>query len=237
MKPVSIALLVFGLGALAACGQRTTEPAMGEADGESAAAADYERGPKGGRLLRSGDFALEVKIFEEGVPPEYHLYAFQAGQPVPPADVEASVTLSRLGGRVDTFRFKPVADFLRGDGVVVEPHSFDVAVVARHAGRQHEWKYESHEGRTRIAAEIAKLSGLSIDTVGAGVLREEVELTGVVQARGDRTGRVTPRFAGVVRELRPSIGDRVARGAVLATIQSNESLENYAVTAPIAGTA
>jgi membrane fusion protein, heavy metal efflux system len=239
MKTQSILLLALWAVALAACGERPsgneTDHGSGGSD-EQAAAADYERGPHGGRMLRSKDFALEVKIFEDGVPPEYHLYASAKNAPVPPSDVEATVVLKRLGGRVDTFKFKPVGDFLRGDGVVVEPHSFDVEVAARHAGQQYEWKYESHEGRTRIADEIAKLSGLGIEVAGSGVLRDELELTGIVQAPGDRSGRVTARFPGVVRDLRHAVGDRVARGAVLATIQSNESLENYALTAPIAGT-
>jgi cobalt-zinc-cadmium efflux system membrane fusion protein len=31
---------------------------------------DYERGPNNGRILVDGDFALELTIFETGVPPE-----------------------------------------------------------------------------------------------------------------------------------------------------------------------
>ena len=41
-------------------------PAAGESQG---AAGEFERGPHRGRLLRDGDFALEVTIFETGVPP------------------------------------------------------------------------------------------------------------------------------------------------------------------------
>jgi cobalt-zinc-cadmium efflux system membrane fusion protein len=221
---------------LASCGSGP-EPQVGhDGHGAEAAAEDFERGPHGGRLLRDGDFALEVTIFEEGVPPEYHLYGYAKDQPLPPKDFQAEITLGRLGGRVDRFRFAPVADFLRGDGVVREPHSFDVAVVASHAGRQHEWKFASYEGRTTIAPEIAKLSNLVVEPAGPANLREEVELTGTVQARSDRSVRVQPRFPGVVRELRFSVGDKVPRGAVLAVVQSNESLESYSVIAPAGGT-
>lgn len=227
-------LLTLCAASLGACGGRPDSPDAGDEHTE-AAAADYERGPHGGRMLRSGDFAVEVKIFEEGVPPEYHLYGFQKNRPLAPAQFQASVTLKRLGGRVDQFKFKPVGDFLRGGGTVVEPHSFDVEVRAQHGGQDHEWKYESYEGRTRIAPEIAKASGLGIAIAGPSVLRQEIELTGAVQARSDRSTRVAARFPGVLRELRYGAGDRVARGAVLAIVQSNESLENYAVTAPIGG--
>ncbi len=229
-------LLTLCAAMLVACGAPPESSPSEGGPGEADAAADFERGPQGGRMLRAGDFGLEVRIFEDGVPPEYHLYGFDKDKPLPPADFQASVTLRRLGGRVDQFKFTPVGDFLRGDGTVVEPHSFDVEVRARHRGQDHEWKFESYEGRTRIAPEIAKASGLGIATAGPGVLREEIELTGVVQARSDRSTRVTARFPGVVRELKFAAGDRVPRGAVLAVVQSNESLENYAVTAPIGGT-
>ena len=68
------ALLACAL--LAGCGgsPTTNETEQPEA---AAAAADYERGPHGGRMLRNGDFALEVTIFEDGVEPEYRVYAIE----------------------------------------------------------------------------------------------------------------------------------------------------------------
>ena len=33
------------------------------------------KGPNGGRLLASGDFELELAIFERGVPPEFRAWA------------------------------------------------------------------------------------------------------------------------------------------------------------------
>jgi len=231
-------ILLYGLLAtlgLIGCGASKSEHEHG-AGHEEAAAAEFERGPHGGRLLRDGDFALEVRIFEEGVPPEYHLYGYQNERPLKPTEFDASLTLKRLGGHVDRFSFKPTGDFLRGDGIVREPHSFDVEVVATHKGREHEWAYDSYEGRTEIAPEIAEASGLRIETAGPATLREQIELTGVVQSRADRLAQVHARFPGVVREVRAGIGEQVGRGAVLAQVQSNESLETYAVASPISGT-
>ena len=66
---------------LAACGG--ADPANEKPAGESeAAGADYERGPHRGRMLRDGDFALEVTIFETGVPPQYRLYAYRDDKPL-----------------------------------------------------------------------------------------------------------------------------------------------------------
>jgi cobalt-zinc-cadmium efflux system membrane fusion protein len=46
---------------------------------------------------------------------------------------------------------------------------------------------------------------------------------------------VRARFPGVIREVRKGLGEKVAAGQVLATVQSNESLETYSVAAPVSG--
>ena len=152
-------ILAASLG-LSACGDRATTPAEGE---HAAAAADYERGPHRGRMLRAGDFAVEMTIFEEGVPPEFHVYAYRKDKPLDPRDVQFTVELTRLGGKVDRFRFAPQQDYLRGAGVVTEPHSFDVKARAVEGGRTHQWAYASYEGRTTIAAEAAQAGGVKTE--------------------------------------------------------------------------
>ena len=44
---------------------------------------DVAKGTHGGRLLTDGDFALEITVFEKGIPPEFHVYAFLAGKALP----------------------------------------------------------------------------------------------------------------------------------------------------------
>ena len=151
---------LLALLALAAC--NTPEPSAETAAHGAPVAAEYERGPHRGRMLRDGDFALEVTIFETGVPPEFRLYAYQGDQPVPPASVDAQIELTRLGGVIDKFSFRAEGDALVGSGVVTEPHSFDVRAVATVAGKKHEWSYASHEGRTTIEAAIAEASGTEL---------------------------------------------------------------------------
>ncbi len=215
---------------IAACGETPPEPATSEV-----ASGEYERGPHRGRLLREGDFAIEVTIFESGVPPQYRLYAYRDNRPLPANQVEAAITLGRLGGKTDHFTFKAEGDVLIGDGVVVEPHSFDVTVVAREGGREHRWEYESYEGRTTIAAAVAESSGLQTATTGPATLRTQLPLMGSVVINENRLARVRARFPGAVREVRVGVGDSVSRGQVLARVEANESLRSYEITAPIAG--
>ena len=193
-------------------------------------------GPHGGRLLTSGDFELELALRERGAPPEYRAWARRAGAPIPPGEVDLTVKLGRLGGRVDTIRFAPEGDTLRGDTVVAEPHSFEVSIEARHAGETHGWHYESFDGRTRIAPEVARGLGIETDVAGPAVLEETVAVYGRIRANPERVREVRARFDGVIRSVHADAGAPVKQGDRLLAIESNESLNTYTLTAPIGGT-
>jgi cobalt-zinc-cadmium efflux system membrane fusion protein len=219
---------------LVGCERHDHAPAPGH-DHDEPDTAEYERGPHRGRLLRDGDFALELTIFEAGIPPEFRLYAFEDGHPLPPGDVRASVVLTRLDGRVDSFEFTPQGDYLRGNGEVTEPHSFDVHVTASYGGDSHEWRYPSYEGRTTIARSVAESSGIEVATAGPALIRDQIHLLGNVSLNEERHATLKARFAGTVREVHVRQGDTVKRGQALLTIEANESMRNYTIEAPFGG--
>ncbi|MDR7070371.1 cobalt-zinc-cadmium efflux system membrane fusion protein [Pseudoxanthomonas japonensis] len=216
---------------LVACGG---EPAT--KTGEAATASgDYERGPHRGRMLRDGNFAIEVTIFETNVPPQFRLYAYKDEKPVKADEVVPTVTLKRLDGETNVFTFKPEGDYLTGSGEVTEPHSFDVDVKAEYAGRTHAWTYDSYEGRTTIPAGTAKDAGVVVETAGPAVIRETVQVMGNVAVDDNRRAQVKARFPGIVRSVHVQQGDRVTRGQTLVTIEGNDSMRTYPVTAPFDG--
>jgi cobalt-zinc-cadmium efflux system membrane fusion protein len=238
------ALIVLIAGAISAWlligSDRPDDHADGAHDGHAAHDAhgdddNAKKGPHGGRLLEDDGFAIEITIFETGVPPQFHVYAFWNDDPVPPDQVTLDIELKRLGGAVDQFSFTPEGEYLRGSGEVEEPHSFDVTVTAAFEDRQYHWSYPNYEGRTQIPATMAEQAGIKIGTAGPATIRESLRLTGRVQADPDRLSHVRARFPGVIQSLQRSLGDTVKVGDVLATVQSNESLQTYSVKAPIAG--
>jgi membrane fusion protein, heavy metal efflux system len=234
MTPRSLSCPLFMLVVLAlvACGQRKSEaPAE-----PGAAAATFERGPHRGRMLRDGGFALELQIFEDGVPPEFHVYLYQDGKPLAPAGTQVSVELHRLDGEVNRIAFAPREDYLRGDSVVDEPHSFSVVVTAIAGGMNHEWKFDSFEGRTTIAAATAQAAGVRTEVAGPATIAEMLSLRGRLVPNAERVRNVSARFPGPIRSVLRSVGDFVRAGEPLAVVESNESLTNYEVTSPIDGT-
>lgn len=203
--------------------------------GEMAVEEAEPRGPNDGRLLVDGDFELELAVYETGVPPEFRAWATVAGRPVAPRDVDLRVTLTRLGGQVDEHGFVAQGELLRGNAMVYEPHSFVVTVEAEYAGRRHQWEYDSFEGRTRIGAEMALDLGIRTMAAGSAVIEETLTLYGTIVPATDLVREVSARFEGVIESAPVALGERVSEGQTLATVESNESLQSYRISAPIAG--
>jgi membrane fusion protein, heavy metal efflux system len=211
------------------------QPAKAEAGHGIAPAEEMERGPHRGKLLRESDFALEIVIFEDNVPPQYHLYAFENHKPVDPKEVQATIVLNRLDGEVNTFNFTPKEDYLDGGATVTEPHSFDVAVDATYKGKNHHWEFASYEGRVKITAEAAAAAGIKTENAGPGVISEKLSLNGRIVLDPNASAQVKARFPGIIRSMQKNIGDTVKAGDVLASVESNDSLQVYSVKAPLGG--
>jgi membrane fusion protein, heavy metal efflux system len=227
-----ILVLLLVLASLGACSPSEVG-SSGEHEHEEAEA--FERGPHNGRLLEQDDFAVELAIYETGIPPEYRVWLYEDHKPMPPDAAPVEVEIERLGGKRERFTLRPEGDYLRGSGVVAEPHSFNVTVRATRGGKLVEWKFESYEGRTTIAADTARSMGIETAEAGPATLKQGLRLSGVIQADPARVSRVRARYPGIVREISVQPWANVARGALLARVQSNESLQNYSIEAPIGG--
>lgn len=215
--------------------QHGSETEAGGEHGDAATVQESERGPHRGRMLRDAEFALEITIFEEGVPPEFHVYPYLAGKPINPKEANLKIELGRLGNRVDKISFIPDGEYLKSNQVIHEPHSFDVRVRAERDGETSEWTYQSYEGRTEIPAKAAEVAGLKTEKSGPATIRDTLELSGVISMNEDKNAKVGGRFPGFVKSINKAVGDKVMKGDVLATIDRNLTLQDYAVTAPIDG--
>ena len=201
---------------------------------EEAAHQEEQKGPNGGQLLREGHVTVELAIFEDGQEPEYRAWVTEEGKPVMGANL--TVQLARLGGETNTFKFKQNGGYLLGNGVVEEPHSFDVTVSLNHEGETHTWEFDSHEGRVEIKDKIAQKAGITTQAAGAGVINQTLTVYGKAVADTSKISHIEARFPGIIKRVNVAIGDKVKKGQILAVIESNESLNRYNVTAPFSGT-
>jgi cobalt-zinc-cadmium efflux system membrane fusion protein len=191
--------------------------------GSDHAGEDGEHGPHGGRLLDAEDRrALEVALYEAGMRPELRLYPFVDGEPTDPSDLSVTVELHRLGGVVDTVRFRPAGAFLRGDTEIYEPHAFDVVVRGTWHGEPVRWAYASIEGRVEMPGELAEANGVVVEEAGPAPIRTALDLPGEVQLNADRVARVAPRVSGTVVAVPAGLGEHVEAGATLAVVESRE---------------
>jgi cobalt-zinc-cadmium efflux system membrane fusion protein len=99
-------------------------------------------------------------------------------------------------------------------------------------------KSEKEEHSDGVAMSDAKVAAAEIELAKAApaVLHDSLLLNGMVQANQESLVQITPRFPGVVREVRKRIGDRVEKGDVVAIVESNQSLTPYELKAALAGT-
>jgi len=231
---LAVSLLVLLLSACGLDSGHRAEKSHGHGHDDHAE-EEVEKGPHNGRLLSSKDFTLELAIFETGVPPEFRVWATKGGQVLKPQDVTLSATLTRLGDKVDNIGFTIVGDALRGDTVIYEPHSFIVSIKARHDGETYSWQYDNFEGRTKIEPQVADALEIKTEIAGPKTLKQTVTVYGKINSNTERVRNVSARYDGVIKSVKPSIGDVVKKGQVLARVESNESLKAYNIKAPISG--
>lgn len=198
-------------------------------------AEEFMRGVHNGRILAEDNFQVELAIFEDGVPPEYRAWAYSNEQQLQASQWQIEVTLTRLGGRVDRFAFGPAEDYLLGNLVVEEPHSFDVTVAASFQGRTYRWQFESYEGRMQMTAAVAAAMGISTQVAGNQILNQTELLYGKITPDPRQVSHISARYPGLIRSVMPVLGDTVAQGELLATVEANDSLQTYEIHAPIAG--
>ena len=224
------------LGALSlACSEQKSSIEEATNSGHGTEETAEDKGPHRGLMLSSADFTLELAIFERGVPPEFRAWVTRDGLSISPNEVELSVRLTRLGGHVDEISFSPQGDFLRGNMVIYEPHSFEVSIEAVHAGDMFNWQYENFEGRTRIAQDVAESLGVGTAIAQPGILKETITVYGRIDRDPARVREIRARFDGVIRTVHAQIGGTVRKGERLLTVESDESLNAYDIVAPIGG--
>jgi cobalt-zinc-cadmium efflux system membrane fusion protein len=94
---------------------------------------------------------------------------------------------------------------------------------------------EGSSGVIKLTPQQLQSAAIKVASAGPATIRERLPLYGVVAPNAEHVREITPRFPGVIRSVTKRLGDTVRQGETLATVESNESLQTYALTAPLSG--
>jgi len=92
------------------------------------------------------------------------------------------------------------------------------------AEKDHHEGHDEHgeEGRVRMSPELQRQNGVVVGPAKRERIAGIISATGKVEANADRIAHVSPRIPGKIVTVKSSLGDGVAAGQVLATLDSVE---------------
>tara|TARA_R110002049_G_scaffold308839_1_gene514396 strand:+ start:2235 stop:3173 length:939 start_codon:yes stop_codon:yes gene_type:complete len=100
---------------------------------------------------------------------------------------------------------------------------------------------ESHEdeahddGHIELTEAQIDHANISLEKARSGSLVETLRVYGTVVPNPETSQHVSARFDGQIYSINKSIGDTVKRGETLATVESNESMQRYPLSASMSG--
>lgn len=203
---------------------------------ENAGDIQVEKGPEGGRLLKKDNISLELQLFNQAMPPHFRAYVYQNNQKITPKEATLKIELLRFNQKKELITFVPDGDFLQSNQVINEPHSFDVKVTLILSGQSYVWNYSSYEGRVTLLQPTLKAADIQIDTATSQTIKVQLKVVGKIVSNRDTMAPIYARYAGIIQTMKKNLGEEVTKGEPLVTIESNESLQNYTINAPITGT-
>ncbi|HAT1993796.1 efflux RND transporter periplasmic adaptor subunit [Fluoribacter dumoffii] len=203
---------------------------------QSESQEEFEKGPHGGRLFKKDNITLEFLLFERGMPPHFRAYLYQEGEAIPSNSSQLTAELTRFNGGKEVITFKPIENFLQSNQVIKEPHSFDVSLQLTLSGKVYGWQYKSYEGRVKLVPDILQSANIQTEKAESQTIKTQLKVVGKIAPNRDTMAPIYARYAGIIKVMNKNLGDEVIKGDLLATIESNESLQNYNINAPITGT-
>jgi cobalt-zinc-cadmium efflux system membrane fusion protein len=132
-------------------------------------------------------------------------------------------------------RFSFTAPFLVAASLLITSLGWSANLSASDNHDHHDEGHEEQPTSVTMSTRVAPASDLTTAIASDGVLQERIKLYGTIVADPLRISHIQARYPGLIRSVKPTIGTRVKAGEVLATVESNESLREYPLLAPIDG--
>ncbi len=95
--------------------------------------------------------------------------------------------------------------------------------------------HDDHSGPINLDARDIQGFGIKVSKANSGKINEELTVPGEIQINENEIADVGPRYPGIVKAIYKRLGDFVSTGEILATLESNETLQSFDLVAPISG--
>lgn len=132
--------------------------------------------------------------------------------------------------------------------------TFFISPICAFAGDEHGHKHGDEEGHdeheggdehghghqesgpTPLSETDLKRFGITLEEAKPGSIVEGISVAGRIVPVDEKLAHVSPRFSGVIKEVRAKVGDVVKADSLLAVIQNNQNLQTFSLHPSIAGT-
>ena len=117
-----------------------------------------------------------------------------------------------------------------------DQHQHDEGAHTHGDAHEDDEHHDEHEnGAVNISSNIAEQSQIEVALVQSATLDIVTQTFGKLVIPPNQEAHIHARYAGLVKDIKVHVGDQVTKGDVLAVIESNESLQEYTVKAPMSG--
>jgi len=96
-------------------------------------------------IIDTGHGEVKLAIFEQGVPPVFHLTFSHLGKTVRQDPAQVSIETIRPEGATQAFSFTENGDFLRSTSTIPEPHEFKLMLTLKHGDHAHSYDAQFSE--------------------------------------------------------------------------------------------
>lgn len=86
-----------------------------------------------------------------------------------------------------------------------------------------------------LSADVLKRYQIELAAAGAETLEVTSEILGKIVPNANKTIYIYPRYGGIVKKMTKYLGDKVRQGELLASVESNQTLQTYEINAPFSG--
>ncbi|WP_367607990.1 efflux RND transporter periplasmic adaptor subunit [Legionella sp. W05-934-2] len=86
-----------------------------------------------------------------------------------------------------------------------------------------------------VSNEAVDHNQIHVAIAGPQTILITLEVVGKIVPNANKTLYIYPRYDGIIQKLTKQLGDKVEQGDILATIESDHTLQTYSITAPFSG--